>query len=312
MPDASLAGRRILVTGASGFIGMPLCRALVREGAEVHGTVRRSLVQPGSGVTWHQVDLTSQEDTEGLVADLAPQLIYHLAGRVTGVRDADAVLDVFHNTLTATVHVLIAAQRHHVDRVILPSSMEEPDGHGGAPIPSSPYAAAKWAAGAYGRMFASLYGLDVVELRVFMTYGPGRQDARKLVPAVILGLLRGSPPSLGSGMRRVDWVHVDDVVHALRLAAAAEVPPGTRPDVGSGETITIRAFAEQIARLVDPSAVLQFDPQLDRKSERETIANLEVTRELLGWEPRVRLSEGLAGVVRWYRERYEAGDFNDT
>ena len=307
---AGLAGAPVLVTGASGFIGRALCTTLLEVGAEVHGSSRRLRSLP-EGVHWHAADFADEAAADGLIARVQPEIVYHLAGAVTGVRDVDQVIPVFASTLASTVHVLTAAQRHGCRRVVLASSMEEPDADDAIAIPSSPYAAAKWASGGYGRMFASLYGLEVVELRVFMTYGPGYQPLGKLVPAVVLGLLRGEPPSLGSGTRRIDWVYIDDVVDALRRAATADVPVGVRPDVGSGQLHSIREFVERLASHVDSGAELAFGTGQNRAAEREAVADLTTSRRILGWEPRVGLDDGLARVVAWYRERYRLGDFDD-
>lgn len=304
-----LTGRRVLVTGATGFIGRALCARLLEVGAEVHGGTRALRVLP-EGVHWHEANLGDEGAADRLVARVRPDLIYHLAGAVTGVRDLDMVVPVFTSTLASTVHVLSAAQRHGCRRVVLASSMEEPDLHDVVAVPSSPYAAAKWASGGYGRMFGSLYGLEVVELRIFMTYGPGHQPLDKLVPSVVLGLLRGESPTLGSGHRRVDWVFLDDVVRALALAGTTDVPTGVRPDIGSGQLLSIREFVQRLARIVDPDASLQLGTRQDRPAEREAAAELSVTRTLLGWEPRVDLDEGLRRVVQWYRARYEAGEFD--
>lgn len=309
MTDRSaLAGSRVLVTGATGFIGRALCEELVGVGAVVHGTARRRRALP-ERVTWHEADLADAIAADGLVAGVAPEVIYHLAGSVTGVRDVEHVVPVFTATLASTVHLLVAAQRHGCRRVVLAGSMEEPDRDDTLAVPTSPYAAAKWASGGYGRMFASLYGLEVVEVRIFMTYGPGYQPPDKLVPALVIGLLRGEPPTLGSGRRRVDWVYLDDVAGALRRAATADVAIGTRPDIGSGQLLSIREFVTRLARHVDPAATLEFGGREDRPAEREVTADVSGSRRVLGWQPQVDLNEGLARVVAWYRERYEVGEF---
>jgi UDP-glucose 4-epimerase len=299
-----LSGRRILVTGASGFIGGALCRALQQAGAEVHGSTRAQPPPAMSDVVWHGVDLAVQEATERLIANAQPEVIYHLAGAVTGSRDPAQVVPVFHATLASTVHVLDAALQHGVRRVVLAGSMEEPSG-GMLPTPTSAYAAAKWAAGGFGRMYDLLYDLEVAELRLFMTYGPGAQPPGKLVPAIVRGLLRGETPRLGSGQRRVDWVFLDDVVEALILAASAHLPAGARPEIGTGRLYSIREFATRLAAEVDPQAELIFGAQEDRAAEVEEAADITGARQLLGWSPRTDLDEGLARVVAWYREAME-------
>ena len=99
--------------------------------------------------------------------------------------------------------------------------------------PHSPYAAAKWAASGYGRMFHELYGAPVVILRPFMTYGPG-QAPSKLIPAVTLSLLRGERPKLSSGKARADWVYIGDVIEGF-IAAAPHPELKARPSISALE-----------------------------------------------------------------------------
>ena len=226
LPSAAGA---VLVTGAAGFIGARLVGALHERGAEVHGVSRAP--QTGDHVRWHAADLAEPEVTSRLVRDVRPQLVYHLASHVSGDRAVGAVIPTLHDNLLTTVSLLTAACGAGGPRVVLAGSMEECTGDGDD-VPGSPYAAAKTAGGAYGRMFHALYGLPVVNLRIFMVYGPGQRDGSKLIPYVTDCLLRGEHPRLSSGRREVDWVYVDDVVAAL-LAAARRARP-TAPPSTSG------------------------------------------------------------------------------
>jgi UDP-glucose 4-epimerase len=159
-----------------------------------------------------------------------PHVIFHLAGWVTGSRDVSAVVPALNETLNTTVHVLVSARRHGCERVLLAGSMGEPEV--GA-SPSSPYAAAKAAGKLFANLFAELYRLPVVYLRVFMAYGPGQADLTKLVPYVALSLLRGESPRLSRGRRRVDWIYVDDVVDGMLAAAQSDLVPGVTIDLGT-------------------------------------------------------------------------------
>ena len=142
-------------------------------------------------------------------------------------------------------------------------------------------------------MFHALYGLDVVVLRVFMVYGPGQKDLRKLVPYVIQSLLRGETPKMSSGLRPVDWIYVDDVVDAFVAAAARNAGGGEVLEVGSGQLVTVRDLVEQVAPLVRPDAQLRFDSGNDRPMEQVRRAQIQRTTEVLDWHPRVPLAEGL-------------------
>jgi UDP-glucose 4-epimerase len=298
--DSRLTRRRALVTGATGFIGSALCRRLVASGTAVHGVSRVSR-STGDGIRWWQADLSEAGAANRIVRQARPHVVFHLASHVSGDRGLGAVAPTLRDNLVTTVNLLTAAAEAGETRVVLAGSMEEPDRDD--PAPSSPYAAAKTAASAYARLFDQLYGLPVVNLRVFMVYGPGQQDGTKLVPYVISSLLRGEGPRLSSGRREVDWVYVDDVVAAFVAAGEAEKAPGSTLDIGSGELVSIRSLVEQIAALVGGDVRPVFGALPDRPGERPRDAEVEPSRKTIGWEPSTPLDVGLARTVEWFRAR---------
>lgn len=295
-------GTKVLVTGASGFIGLALTRRLVEAGAEVHGIYRRSRPVDSVGGKWWQCDLTDLVATRHLMNSIRPEVVFHLASHVAGSRELSAVAPTLQSNFLSTVNLLTVLDGN-CRRIVLTGSMEEPVAAGDWPVPSSPYAAAKLAANAYGRMFHRLYGTPVVILRLFMVYGPGQLDLTKLVPYTILSLLSERPPKLSSGRRRVDWVYVDDVVEAYLAAGLA--PPavdGGAFDIASGELVTVRAVVERVTQLINPTLRPQFGATPDRAHEQEPTADLRPAAEQLHWRPRTPLTDGLARTVEWYRQ----------
>lgn len=296
--------RRVLVTGASGFIGKHLCHRLVREGHEVHG-VSRNPRQDGD-IRWRQADLADATAARELLEHVQPDTVFHLASYVSGSRSLDAVLPTMQHNLVAAVNVLVAAARSGCGLVALAGSMEEPESSSGEPIPGSPYAAAKYAAGAYGRMIHALHDLAVVNLRVFMVYGPGQDDRTKVIPYVVTSLLRGESPRLSSGVRPVDWVYVEDVVDAFLAAAQTQDLAGATLDVGSGELVTIRSIVEQIVETMGTRVEPEFGALPDRPLEQARTADVKRTHSMIGWEPRTTLAAGLRATVEWYRSERDA------
>lgn len=295
---APLQGARVLVTGASGFIGSHLVAALTAAGAEVHAVSRRDQVA-SPGVAWHRADLAERGAAAQLLAAASPQVVFHLASAVTGGRELSLVLPTFEANLAATVRLLAAASEKAVPRVVLAGSLEEPDAASGN-LPGSPYAAAKWAASGYARMFHALYAAPLVTARLYMVYGPAQRDLRKLVPYVSLALLRGEPPALSSGIRPVDWIAVDDVVDGLLVCATRAGLEGTTVELGSGRLVTVREVVERLHSLIGGPAP-RFGAIADRPFERVRAANLAATEATTGWRPRLSLDDGLARTVDWYR-----------
>jgi nucleoside-diphosphate-sugar epimerase len=294
--DSIFSGSRTLVTGASGFIGGALVQRLLACGAEVHAVSRR--LQPSSSeITWHVTDLSAFDPTRELVCRLEPQYIFHLASHVSGRRSMDAVLPTLHNNMLSTVH-LLAALPPATRRIIIAGSLEEPDGN---ITPSSPYAAAKWAATGYARMFHALYDTPVVLARLFMVYGPGQKDKTKLVPYVIRSILANQSPRLSSGTRSVDWIYVDDVIDGLLALASTPGIEGERFDIGSGSLVTVREVVECLCRLAPAQCPPSFGALEDRPFEQVRKADVLLTSGKTGWRPGVSLDTGMKNTIEWHR-----------
>jgi UDP-glucose 4-epimerase len=299
--DRRFSGVRAIVTGASGFIGSHLSRALVDAGAEVHGVSRRTFSQGERSLQWWNLDLAESSGVRQLLTDVKPDLIFHLASHVAGARELDRVLPTFRSNLESTVNLLTSAAEIGCRRFLLTGSLEEPDAGNPAAVACSPYAVAKWAGSAYARMFYELYRLPTVLLRLFMVYGPAQNDLRKLIPYVILCLLRGEAPKLSSGQRLVDWIYVDDVVDGLLAAAVAPGVEGKTAEIGSGQLVSIREVVESLAKIINSGVQPQFGALPDRPLEQVRVAQVAGSTGLIGWRPETPLQQGLEDTVSWYR-----------
>lgn len=303
MANEDLNGRSILVTGATGFIGSRLCRALTAAGAIVHG-VSRSAQSGGACARWWRSDLAELDEVRRLLVNVRPTVIFHLASQVAGDRAAALVPSMLQANLLPAVNLLTAVTEQRSARLVLTGSLEEPQPDGAWAVPSSPYAAAKYSAATYARMFYGLYQTPVVMLRLYMVYGPGQQDRRKLVPHTILSALDRRAPDLSSGQRRVDWIYVDDVVRAFLAAAAAPGIDGRTLDVGSGTLVTVRAVVDRLLRRIDPSIAPHFGAVPERPFEQERVADVATSAAAIGWQPRVTLDQGLQRTIEWYRTHH--------
>ncbi len=306
-PIRQFETQRVLVTGASGFIGKHLCARLIGEGAAVHAVSRRSEPSASAGLNWWKCDVTDVDQVRSLFAETRPEVIYHLASFVSGSRDLEAVLPTFHSNLVSTVNLLALATELGCRRIVLAGSMEEPRPDEKAAVPGSPYAAAKMAGSAYARMFHALYRTPVVIAKIFMVYGPGQGDLRKLVPYVTLSLLRGEAPKLSSGTRPVDWIYVDDVVEGLLASASAPGLEGETVELGSGSMATVREVVEMLVGLNGSRVQPVFGGIEDRPFEQVRTADIAATYAQMSWRPETGLEEGLRQTVEWYGRRYPDG-----
>jgi nucleoside-diphosphate-sugar epimerase len=291
-----------LITGGSGFIGQHLCRRLCAEGQSVHATSRRPRASQPNGLVWHEVDLADLASARRLLAAVKPEVVYHLAGAVGASPDLGLVVPTFTSLLTSTVNVLIAASEAGCRRIVLTASLTEPLAADGTATPHSPYAAAKWAASGYGRMFHELYDAPVVILRPFMTYGPG-QASSKLIPDVTLSLLRGARPKLSSGKTSADWVYIDDVIEGFVAAGTAPAIEGATIDLGSGQLTRMSDLVKRLVEISGSRIEPDFGALPNRPNENAIAADLLLAEELLGWQPTTSLETGLKHTVAWYRAK---------
>lgn len=294
-----LAGRSVLVTGARGFIGSHLRRALEREGAEVHATSRAEADPPAA---WWRPDLEDIASVRELLARVRPRVVYHLAGHVSAAPDRALVLPTLRSLFVSAVNLMLAASERGDCRVVLAGSLTESSGPGDPA--ASPYAAAKTAASTYAELFHALYDLPVVSARLFMTYGPG-QHPSKVLPYTAASLLRGESPELSSGNQTADWIYVDDVAEALVRIGRLEGLDGSRIDLGSGELTSLREVVALLAAEVGGPGAPRFGARPDRPREREQTRRADVEEaaaRLGGWRARVSLPEGLRRTVAWLRD----------
>jgi nucleoside-diphosphate-sugar epimerase len=240
-----------------------------------------------------------------LVEKIQPDVIFHLAAHNVGGRGLDLVLPTLHSNIITTVNLLTAVTEIGCGRIVLAGTMEEPISSNPDVIPSSPYAAGKWASSAYARMFNRLYQTPVVIARIFMTYGPGEPNVNKIVPYSINSFLHGESPKLSSGTREVDWIYVDDVVDGLIVAAKAPDVEGHTIDLGSGILVSIRRVVETLCDMIGSHVQPLFGSIPDRPMEQVQVANIKLTRERIGWVPKTSLEKGLKYTVEWHKKQFE-------
>jgi UDP-glucose 4-epimerase len=299
---AAKAGAHALVTGGAGFIGRHLCDLLRQSGWIVHSVSRREKGAASAHRHW-QLDLTDAKATQELMKTTRPDYVFHLASHVWGAPDLGHVLATFHSNLHTTVNLLLTLVGTECRNFITTGSLVEPDVRTADSVPGAPYAASKWAAGDYVRMFHSLYHVPAAIARVFMVYGPAQQDTSKLVPYSIRRLMRGEPPEITSGRHQIDWVYVEDIAMGLARMAVSSHIGGRTVDLGSGSLITTAELVEKICDLMGGKLRPVIGALPDRPMESTRVANTDETRRLLGWSPQTSLEQGLLHTIEWYRSQ---------
>lgn len=289
---SGISGKRILITGAGGFIGRKLALKLVQKGGKVFGTSRSDRSGDTLPIPWHRGSFEDLGEGKRILNDVCPDVVIHLSGKVTAINRIENILPAYHSLLTSTVNLLTLSGSLGCERILIVGSSNEPAGHD----PNSPYAAAKWAASMYGRLFNRLYDLPVVIARPFVGYGPG-QPADKIIPYVISQLISGQQPKLSSGSWKTDWIYIDDMVEGILRCAFVPGLEGATIDIGTGELTSVREIVEKIVALLDPSVRPHFGALPDRFSEHTPVADITHAWDKIRWKAAINLDEGLRRTV---------------
>jgi len=311
-------GTRVLVTGAGGFIGSHLTEKLVDMGART-----RALVHYRADGSWGWLEHSPHKDKlEAIAGDINDrdsvlqamrdvEIVFHLAALIAIPYSYHAPLSYVRTNVEGTLNVLQAARELGVERVVHTSTSEVYGTARRVPIEEihplqaqSPYAATKIAADKLAEAFHLSYGLPVVTVRPFNAFGP-RQSSRAVVPTIITQCLNGGVVRLGNVDPTRDLSYVTDIVEGFVRAAASPAAIGLTINIGSGREISIRDLVSVIGRLLGRSIVIETEERRVRpeKSEVERLlADNSVSREMLGWAPRVSLEEGLQLTIEWIKE----------
>jgi UDP-glucose 4-epimerase len=302
---------RVLVTGGAGFIGSHLAERLVAIGHSVRvldnfATGKRSnLAGFREDVELIEGDIQSYERANKAVTGC--DVVFHQAALPSVPRSIQDPLTSNATNVIGTLNVLLAARDHGVRRVVYASSSSAygrnpalPKREELAAEPISPYATAKLAAEGYCRSFTHVYGLETVALRYFNVFGP-RQDPLSeyaaVIPRFITALAARQPPVIfGDGEQSRDFTYVDNIVDANVAAIDAGGIAGRAINIACGERVSLNQLVAELQDLlgtgVEPAYAAPRSGDL-----KHSLADIGLARELLGYEPRVSLREGLSRTI---------------
>jgi len=318
--------KNVLVTGAGGFIGSHLTERLVELGAKTRAFVRYS-----STGSWGWLDQSPlKNDIEVVLGDIRDQdtvihavagvdVVFHLAALIAIPYSYQAPLSYVRTNVEGTLNVLQAVQRAESEVVVHTSTSEVYGTARTVPIDEnhplqgqSPYSASKIGADKIAESFHLSFGLPVVTVRPFNTFGP-RQSARAVIPTIITQALNGSEIRLGNLEPTRDLNFVADTVDGFIKAAETPKAIGETINLGSGREISIRDLAALILKLMNRDIPIALEGARVRPENSEVdrlCADSRKGQSILGWTPKYSLEDGLAATVEWIREnseRYRTG-----
>ena len=296
------------MTGASGFVGLPVLERLVCAGAEVHALSTRARPPELPGVCWHRADLADRDEVDGLLDGIAPERLVHLAwctehGRFW--RAPENVLWVQWSLQLVHAFVRRGGRRLLVLGTCAEydwSSVEGPLSESASPLaPATLYGAAKDALRRVTHAYTEQEGVELAWGRLFFLYGP-REAPGRLVPSVIRSLLAGEPVATGSGEQVRDFMHVEDVAGAV--VALLDSPVVGAVNIASGAAVTVGELIDRIVQLLGRPELVRRGALPERAGEpRLLLADVARLRDEVGFRPHWALGDGLAASVRWWQEQ---------
>jgi len=327
----SYRGKRVLVTGADGFIGSHLTEALVHAGARVRAFCfynslgSRGWLDGVSDELAREIDFVLGDIRDPRLVDDACEgidVVFHLAALIAIPYSYRAPESFVDTNVRGTLNVLEAVRRRRCSRLVQTSTSEVYGTPEKLPIVEthplqgqSPYSASKIAADKMCEAYHCSFGVPVVTLRPFNTYGP-RQSARAVLPSILEQLLRGAKTvELGALTPRRDLTFVADTVEGFLRAGTVDGIEGETIQLGTGRSISIGELFQIACSVLGSNAeVVQAKERLrPGKSEVMVLeSDPSRARERLGWVPRVSVEDGLKQTAEWMRsamDRYRAGAF---
>jgi NAD dependent epimerase/dehydratase len=332
MNDRMFEGRKVLITGADGFIGSHLVEALVRAGAKV-----RAMVLYNSFNSWGWLDdVPARADVEVRAGDIRDaefvrtaaadtEIVFHLAALIAIPYSYDAPRSYIDTNVSGTLNVLQAARAAGVEQLLVASTSEVYGTARYVPIdeahprqPQSPYSASKIAADCLAESFHLSFGMPVTIVRPFNTYGP-RQSARAVIPTIIMQLMSGQRRiRLGSIDPTRDLNYVGDTCGGFIALAGCPAAVGKSVNLGSGREISIGDLAHLIARIMGVEIEIETDQQRLRPVASEVqrlLCDNSLVQSLTNYRPSISLEEGLRSTIEWFRDadnraRYKADIYN--
>lgn len=326
-----LQGKKVLVTGAGGFVGSHLVEALVKYGSFVKAFVHYNSRNDWGFLEDLKKDILDQlEIFSGDLRDSdcvrkvvkGQEVIFHLGALIGIPYSYINPSDVVETNVKGTLNLLLASLDYNIERFVHTSTSEVYGTAQYTPIdenhplnPQSPYAVSKASADFLAKSFFLTYSLPVAIIRPFNLYGP-RQSARAVIPNIVAQGLIKDQIKIGSLSTTRDFTYIEDAIKGFIDFAECEKTLGEVVNLGSGNETSIEKLIKIIGELLDKKLKIFEEKERKRPQKSEVqrlVSNSEKAKKLFGWSPEVRFNEGLTLTINWIKKnlnRYKTEIYN--
>lgn len=296
---------RVLVTGATGFVGSHLVRALRQLGATVVGITSKSAFR--ETVT---CDIRNFKELQKLFETKRVTMCFHLAGLAQVETGQMSPHPTFETNITGALHVLECCRQFQVRKVVIASTShvygenKVPYREQYIPKPTRPYETSKACIDLLAMSYARTYRVPVYIARFVNIYGPGDLNFTRLVPKTIRSVLSGTAPEMWGGRAIRDYLYIDDAVNAyIRLGEAENDDPAKERifNFGSSNLLSVKDIVEKVIEHAGVAVEINKIPDLRENEISVQYVSWAKARKLLNWKPKVDFEKGIKQTVTWYK-----------
>lgn len=308
MQNFNLRGKRILITGITGFIGSHLADELKKRGAEVYGISRR---KGAKGV--YKANILNLNILNAFIKKNKISICFHLAAESLVEEGQENPHKTFKTNILGTLNILEASRINGLEKIIIASSAHVygknklPFVETYTPKPTRPYETSKTSIDIIAQSYADSFQLPVVISRFVNVYGPGDLNFNRLIPKTMKNIVHNIAPTMWGGDVIRDFLYIDDAVHAYIALAKYKIPDSKSNRVfnfGGGNKITILDLVNKAIVLAKKKLKIKHIPVAREDEIKKQYVSFAKARKVLSWEPKVPLETGLKKTILWYEEYF--------
>ena len=301
----NLKNARVLVTGATGFIGKHLINSLLKEKAKISIICRKKLIK-NQNIKIYSGDLTDSSFLNKAIKEINPEKIFHLAAFVNPSRDILLLDKAFQVNFFGTANLLNSLKNIDYESLVLTSTAEV-YGNNRIPFkedmplnPLSPYSLSKASAEIFCNMLYKNNNYPIIILRLSLVYGPG-QNTDRFLPQLLTTLLKNKEFSMTKGEQKRDYIFVKDVVEALIKSSSSKNAIGQTINICSGKQHTIKYIASRIAIMLNAKKLIRHDLPYRKNEQWSYCGDITKAKKILNWKPKTNINTGLKKTIDWYK-----------